>query len=214
MAHNIFLEALNLYDLLMYKIEKCVAENDYEEVKNLKEKFSKEYKKVCAMWKNFCRDRLYDRYWFLGLEVEHIEIQKRISDLETKRESASQEVGSAAMEMDVVENGIGIKTSDIIYTRETEVLVPPRTEENDIKVAVTEDLEDFDEVADTPIEMINIVKQVTCGYCPAVDEVEVANVGPENVLTEAPEEKDVDILHQVEDPDNEEDSIATYNIFV
>ena len=98
MAHNIFLETLNLYDLLLYKIEKWVAENDYEEVKNLKEKFSKEYKKVCAMWKNFCRDRLYDRYWFLGLEVEHIEIQKRISDLETKRESASKEVGSAAME--------------------------------------------------------------------------------------------------------------------
>ena len=50
MSHNIFLEALNLYDLLMYKIEKCVAENDYEEVKIWKEKFSKDYKNVCVLW--------------------------------------------------------------------------------------------------------------------------------------------------------------------
>ena len=128
MAHNIFLEALNLYDLLMYKIEKCVAENDYEEVKNLKEKFSKEYKKVCAMWKNFCRDRLYDRHWFLGLEVEHIEIQKRISDLETNEESVSKEVGSAAIETNVVENVNGIETSDTVCTVETEVIVPPSSE--------------------------------------------------------------------------------------
>ena len=146
MAHNIFLETLNLYDLLLYKIEKCVAENGYEEVKNLKEKFSKEYKNVCVLWKHFCQDRLYSRHWFLGLEVEHNELQERISYLETNGESASKEVGSAAMETDIVENVIGIETSDTVRAIKAEVLVPPRTEGNVIKLAVTEELEDYDKV--------------------------------------------------------------------
>ena len=181
MLHNIFLAALNLYEWVMYKIEDCLAKNDYEEVKIWKEKFSKDYKNVCVLWKHFCRDRLYSRHWFLGLEVEHNELQERISYLETNGESASKEIGSAAMEMDVVENGIGIKTSDIIYTRETEVLVPPRTEENGIKVATTEDIE-IEMVTDSSIEFIDTTKQVTCpstcGYSPAANDVIVTNCWP------------------------------------
>ena len=83
MSHNTCLEALKFYDWLMYRIIECVAENDHEEVKFWKEKFSKDYKNLCILWKHFCRDRSYSQDWFLELEVEHIELQKRISNLET-----------------------------------------------------------------------------------------------------------------------------------
>ena len=71
-----------------------------------------------------------------------VSIENEVAVPPSTEENVAEALLTKAMEMDVVENGIGIKTSDIIYTLETEVIVPPCTEEKGIKVAVTEELED------------------------------------------------------------------------
>ena len=132
--------------------------------------------------------------------ADHIVFQKIHFDLETNEESASKEIGSAAMKTDVMGNGIDIETSEIIYDVEPPAVpVPSRPEGKLLKVAATEDIK-IGMVADSSIEIIDTAKQVTCpstcGYSPAGKDVEVANVGLENDRTKAPKEKDVNILNQ------------------